>query len=405
MPASSLTRRALLLGAAGAAAGLSGCAGSKSGAPSSPSSPTSDQGPVPRGPLWRIAYERGIVYGASISTWMYKGDPAYAALFRREAALLWPEDDMLWYRIKRTPTSRIDFTYPDRIVEFAEKNHQLVLGGPGLVWDQGFGKGWADNVASTLSPKQARDVLFGTLRAMVRRYRGRVRAWIVCNEVTSPMGFSGLRTDVPWYTTIGSDYVADAFRAAREEDPHAFLMINEFGLDTVDQYGDQPVPRQKALLQVIDNLQHENVPLDGVGIQAHLLSAHFEQRFHAAEFRRFLHELAQRGLKILITEMDVLDYALPKAIKPRDRGVADIYRRYLDTALQEEAVIAVVSFGLSDKWSEEDQDNPRPDKVPQRPLPFDRDFRRKPDYDAIARSLAAAPKRAPAWQLPPGRRL
>lgn len=46
-----------------------------------------------------------------------------------------------------------------------------------------------------------------TVRAMVRRYRGRVAAWIVCNEVTDQEGDHGLRTDVPWYNTIGRHYV------------------------------------------------------------------------------------------------------------------------------------------------------------------------------------------------------
>jgi hypothetical protein len=62
-----------------------------------------------RTPLWEVAYRRGIVYGASISTWMYQDDPAYARLFRREAAMLWPEDDMLWYHVKPTPTAPLDF--------------------------------------------------------------------------------------------------------------------------------------------------------------------------------------------------------------------------------------------------------------------------------------------------------
>lgn len=358
-------------------------------------------------PLWEVAQRRGIVYGGSLSTWMYQasqgGQPAYGRLVGRETAMLWPEDDFLWYHLRPSPTSGLDFTYPDMIVEFAERHGQLIIGAPGLVWDEGFGDGWTDNDLWGMSHKRASHVLYSTVRAMVRRYRGRVQTWIVCNEVTDPEGKRGLRTDVPWYNTIGPGYVAEAFHQAHDEDPHALLLLNEFGFDTVNQYGDKPVPRQKATLQVLDHLLEHNVPVHGLGIQAHLIATDYAQRFHAREFRHFLHEVASRGLKIVITEMDVLDDGLPPAIKPRDRGVADVYRRFLDTALQEPEVIAVIQYGLSDKWSEENDDNPRADGVSRRPCPFDSQFRKKPAYYAIDEALENAPRRHPYWVPPKAR--
>jgi endo-1,4-beta-xylanase len=391
------TRRQLLQGAAGVAA-----AGVLSGAGPTLAGAAAKHHRHHR-PLWQIAQKRGIVYGGSISTWMYADDPAYKALFRRQVGMLWPEDDFLWYRLRPSPTSGLDFTYPDMIVEFAESNGQLVIGAPGLVWDEGFGPGWTDDDLWGMSHKRASHVLFSTVRAMVRRYRGRVVAWIVCNEVTDPAGKRGLRTDVPWYNTIGPGYVAEAFHQAHEQDPHALLMLNEFGFDTVNQYGDQPVPRQRAALEVIDNLLKHDVPLHGMGIQAHLLATDFKHRFHRREFRHFLRELAHRGLKIIITEMDVLDDGLPPAIGPRDRGVAEVYKRYLDTVLEEEAVISVVQYGLSDRWTEENDDNPRPDGVSRRPCPWDDNLKKKPAYYAIRNALEDAPHRHPYWVPPKAR--
>ena len=356
-----------------------------------------------RVPLWRVAQRRGIVYGGSISTWMYQDDAAYAHLFRREVAMLWPEDDFLWYHLRPSPTSGLDFTYPDIIVEFAERNGQLVIGAPGLVWDEGFGDGWTDDDLWGMSHKRASHVLFSTVRAMVRRYRGRVVAWIVCNEVTDPEGRHGLRTDVPWYNTIGPHYVAEAFHQAHEQDPHALLLLNEFGFDTINQYGDRPVPRQRATLEVLDHLLARDVPVHGLGIQAHLLATDFAHRFHREEFRHFLREVASRGLKILITEMDVLDDGLPPNIRRRDRGVAEVYKRYLDTVLEEEAVISVIQYGLSDRWTEENDDNPRDDGVSRRPCPFDDKLRPKPAFWAIDEALKHAPHRHPYWVPPKAR--
>ncbi|QDP95369.1 endo-1,4-beta-xylanase [Microlunatus elymi] len=354
--------------------------------------------------MWQDAWHRGIVYGGSISTWMYADDDAYAALFRQEVAMLWPEDDFLWYHLRPSPTSSLDFTYPDMIVEFAEANRQLIIGAPGLVWDEGFGDGWSDDDLWGMSQERASKVLFSTVRAMVRRYRGRVAGWIVCNEVTDPEGNHGLRTDVPWYNTIGPGYVSEAFYQSHEQDPRALLILNEFGLDTVNQYGDEPVPRQRALLEVIDSLLGADVPLHALGIEAHLLATDFAERFHRREFRGFLREVADRGLKILITEMDVIDDGLPAAVGPRDRGVADVYRRYLDTVLEEEAVISVIQYGLSDRWTEENEDNPRPDGADRRPCPYDTDLKPKPAYRAISGALSRAPRRRPYW-MPPRARL
>jgi endo-1,4-beta-xylanase len=396
-PEHVITRRSLLAGAAGVtAAGLLG------GVKPALGSTTAAARHHGRTPLWEVSQRRGIVYGASISTWMYADDPAYAHLFRREAAMLWPEDDFLWYHLRPSPTSGLDFTYPDMIVEFAERNHQLIIGAPGLVWDEGFGPGWTDDDLWGMDKKTASRILFSTVRAMVRRYRGKVQAWIVCNEVTDPAGKHGLRTDVPWYNTIGPGYVAEAFHQAHEQDPHALLLLNEFGFDTVNAFGDQPVPRQRATLEVLDNLLKHDVPVHGLGIQAHLLATDYKHRFHAKEFAHFLDEVSARGLKILITEMDVLDDGLPPAIGPRDRGVADVYHRFLDTALANKDVIAVIQYGLSDRWTEENDDNPRPDGVSRRPCPFDENLKPKPAFWAIDDALEHAPKRHPYW-VPPRR--
>ena len=384
-----VSRRSLLLGAAGvAAAGVVGVARPAAGASAAGGW---------RPPLWKQARRHGIVYGSSTATWQLE-DAEYARLFAREAAILFTEDDLLWWRLKPTPDSPLDFSYGDRIVGFAERHGMLVFGAH-LVWDEGFGEGWTDDDLWGLSRGEARHLLFGTVRAVVRHYRGRVDAWSVANEVTSPEGVRGLRTDVPWYQTIGPSYVAEAFRIAHRQDPKALLVLNEYGFETVNQYGDQPGPRRRATLQVIDRLLRDHVPVHALGIQAHLLADRFAERFNARAYRRFLDEVADRGLKILITEMDVLDDGLPADIAVRDRGVADVYRRYLDVTLDHHAVKALITFGLSDRYTWLQEDYPREDGAARRPLPFDENLRVKPAYYALSHSLRRAPWRRPLWPI------
>ena len=103
--------------------------------------------------------------------------------------------------------------------------------------------------------------------------------------------------------------------------------------------------------------------------------------------------------KILITELDVLDDGLPADSAERDAAIADAYRLYLDTALAEPAVAAVITFGLSDRYTWLQEDYPREDEEPRRPLPFDDELQPKPAYDALASALEQAADRDPLWQV------
>ncbi|HEY9637572.1 MAG TPA: endo-1,4-beta-xylanase, partial [Coleofasciculaceae cyanobacterium] len=77
----------------------------------------------------------------------------------------------------------------------------------------------------------------------------------------------------------------------------------------------------------------------------------------------------------------------------RDRIVAKVYEDYLSVVLEEPAVIAVLTWGLSDRYTWHSQFNPRQDKAPVRPLPLDAQLTRKFAWNAIARAFDSAPKR------------
>jgi endo-1,4-beta-xylanase len=394
-----VSRRSVIAGAAGAAAaGLVGSGLDGAMAASSAVAP-----PTGTKPLWVTAYKKGIVFGTAWATW--QEGRRFNSLVNREAAILFTQDDLLWYVLKPTPDSPLDFSYADRLFARAERQGMLVFAAH-LVWDEGFGEGWTDDDLWGLSERKARKLLFGTARAMLRRYRGRVAGWIVANEVTDPEGRRGVRTNVPWYHTIGPEYISEMFALAEEEDPGATRVLNEFGFETVNEYGDSPYARQKATLQVIDMLIKRGTPPQALGIQAHLLADRFAERFHPGRYQRFLREVTDRGLDILITEMDVLDDGLPKNAERRDRRVGQVYRRYLDAALDNEHVRAVMAFGLSDKYTWLEEDYPRDDGAQRRPLIFDRRCRRKPSFGTVRASLLDADKREPLWTPPralPGR--
>jgi endo-1,4-beta-xylanase len=386
-PTRRVSRRSLLIGGGLGAAAVAGGASALTGIVPAWGAPT--------GALYQAALAKGIRYGSSTATWQTQPDPAYAALFARESGMLMTEDDLLWYRLKPTPSSSLDFSYGDDMVSFAASNAQPVLAAH-LVWDEGLGEGWPPDALYFLSTQEARDLLLGpsgTIQQTVAHYRGQVKAWIVANEVTDGRrkDANGFWTVNPWYQTIGPSYVEEAFFNARAQDPNAILMINEFGFEQ----GSDAVSRRASILKAIDHLKSRNVPVQALGIQAHLNANGFARQFDAAAYRTFLSSVAARGLQIWITEMDVQDDGLKAPIPARDAAVADVYSRYLSVALQEPAVKVVLNFGLSDRYTWLQEDYPRRDGAPRRPLPFDENLQPKPAYNAILQALQGAPSRTP----------
>jgi endo-1,4-beta-xylanase len=347
---------------------------------------------APTGQLYQAARAKGILYGSSTATWQFQPDPAYAALFAREAGMLFTEDDLLWYRLKPTPTAPLDFSYGDAAFAFAESNAQSVFAAH-CVWDEGLGDGWPPDALYFLTEQEARNHLYPTIQAEVSRYAGRTKAWVVCNEVTDGRrkDANGFWTVNPWWQTIGPEFAEEAFFVARQNDANAILIMNEFGTEQ----GSSATAKRTSVLQAIDYLKSRGAPIGALGIEAHLTYQGFANNFNATAFRSFLSQVAARGLHIFITELDVLDDGLKANIAQRDTGVAQVYSTFLNAALQEPAVKIVLTFGLSDRYTWLQEDFPRRDGAARRPLPFDENLQPKPAYTAILNAFNAAPPRTP----------
>ena len=72
----------------------------------------------------------------------------------------------------------------------------------------------------------------------------------------------------------------------------------------------------------------------------------------------------------------------------------------IEPFVETQARKGVVSFGLSDRYTWLEEDYPRSDGAPRRPLPFDDAMRPKPAFDAVHDVLSSAAPRQPMW-IPP----
>ena len=341
--------------------------------------------------LRKLAAEKGLLYGTTISARQITGDPRFVDLVLQQTGLVVAENDMKWQVMNRGARGDDDYGPADTVAAFALENN-LALRGHNLLWYHRT-PNWFFDLDNRQDIEAA---IVERIRGLAGRYRGMVHSWDVVNEPIEPKDGrpDGLRTGV-FLEMFGPDYLDLAYRTAREADPAARLVVNEYDveLDTPEQE-----VRRTTLLNVLERMRRSGTPVDAVGVQAHLSCAGGPP-FSAARLRRFLADVAGLGLTIQITELDVTDENAPADEAVRDRLVADAYSRFLDAALDEPAVKMVVTWGLSDRHSwivrkETHESKWRADGLPSRPLPFDADLKPKPAFEAIAQAFVHAPPRA-----------
>lgn len=328
--------------------------------------------------LRAIAAEKKMYFGAAASWPLLRDDQLYAKHFAAECNMLVPEN-VLKMQLVQPEQGKFNFEAGDFMAEFC-RTHGMKMRGHTLVWHSQMGP-W---VKGAIHRDNARRLLESHVRTVAARYRGLIESWDVVNEAIEVKdGVAGGLRKTTWLEFLGPEYIDMAFRAARDGDPETALVYNDYGLDYADPASDA---KREAVLKLLRGMLERKVPLHGFGTQAHLNIASRE-KFDPAVLRRFLGEVARLGLKIYVTELDVVDQALPDDIEARDKAVAEFYEAYLSAALDEKAVVAVLTWGLTDRYSWLARRHPRASGAPIRPLPLDLDYNRKPAWRAIARAI------------------
>jgi endo-1,4-beta-xylanase len=279
---------------------------------------------------------------------------------------------MKWADIRPTRDA-YRFEKADSIIDFARQN-KLEVRGHTLAWYGGL-PAWTNEIDSRA---EAERELVDHIKTVVSRYRGVIPSWDVVNEplVDFPESSASLRPCV-WTKHLGADYLSIALRTTAMVDPQARLVLNEYD---VEFKGPRFAARRKALLQLLRSLRDKDVPLHGVGLQAHLFA---DRAIDRDGLQSFLSEIAALKLDVLITELDVVDYELPGKVGERDALVAKMAAEFLGSVCEVVRPKAILTWGLSDRYTWVPIYFKRPDGMLNRPLPLDADFRRKPLFDVI----------------------
>ena len=322
------------------------------------------------------AAEADLAFGASIAS-VIAQDADYAQLYKDETRLV-TTDYALKFGSLRPTRETFDFSGADYLIGFAQQNN-LGVRGHTMIWNENI-PAWV----KALSSAETRRLFDGHIDAVAGHCAGKIQSWDVVNEPFWPAhGKMGGFRDGPWFAAFGEAYVERALRRTAAADPAARLCVNEAHCENDNEWGRGIRPR---LLRLIDTLQERGAPLHAVGLQCHLRP---DEPHDDVFFRRYLEQIAERGLDIYITELDVDDQSFTADIGQRDEAVARRYETFLREVLQVRAVKQVILWELSDKYSWYRTSFARPpgsQRLP-RPLPFDDAMRRKPAWEGIARAF------------------
>lgn len=329
------------------------------------------------------AAARDRLIGAFLNQRPLRWDQQQRDVLAREFNLFSALDGFNW-RMLRPARGQYQFCAADQLVAFAEANRMRVHAGM-LTWDKN--PPWLED------GKFSRDELIAILRehiqTVVGRYRGRIHAWNVVNEVFEYDNSGRLRTDTVWARGIGPEYIDMAFRFAHEADPQATLLFNDVAAEGTGcearcgSGGGSRNLKSDALYEFVKGMLARGVPINGVGMQTHWGARLSYPSVDPATVAPNMKRLADLGLEVWITEMDVP--IQEPATAEKLAAQAQTYRDMLEVCLAAPNCKAFIVFGIydGDSWLLE---RPKFNGLTA-PLLFDEAFRPKPSYEALAEVL------------------
>ncbi|TDB94272.1 endo-1,4-beta-xylanase [Actinomadura sp. 7K534] len=314
--------------------------------------------------LKEAAAAKGIVFGTAAAQ-SHMGESAYVNTLNREFNQLTPENEMKW---ETTEPSRNSFNYgaADQLVSHAQSQGMAVRGHT-LVWHSQL-PDWVESISSRT---ELLDVMRNHISNVAGHFRGDIDYWDVVNEAFEDG--TGARRDTVFQRVIGDGYIEEAFRAARAADPGAELCYNDYNIDGRNAKSD-------AVYAMVQDFKSRGVPIDCVGLQAHLIVGSLPGDIQA-NIQRF----ADLGVNVYITELDIRMQTPPDSQKLAQQ--ASDYRAVTSACVAVAACKGITVWGVTDKYS----------WVPDvfegegAALLFDDNYNKKPAYDATLEALGGDP--------------
>ena len=264
----------------------------------------------------------------------YGADAAYRSAVGRYDAVT-PESALKIDQLQPAQ-GRYEFGFGDRMVDWARANGKP-MHGTTLIWCyDAVLPSWLLSRAWTRAELIA--VMQDHVRTVMDHFKGRVPAWDVVNEAFAA---NGTRRDCLWQRVIGDQWIELALQAARDADPGAKLFYNETGAD---------IPNSKfgAMETMAKDFVARGVPLDGIGLQNHLLQGDGPLQFLAEDAMR---RIAALGLAVHVSELDGITSTFPGAREQKLDRQAQAFQTVASACQAVEACFRITMWGAADHWS------------------------------------------------------
>ncbi len=198
------------------------------------------------------------------------------------------------YDLIHPSESEYDFTELDKLVDFTSDNNKPVHMFH-LVWGEGNHlPEWLKN--GRYSKEQIAGLSRDHVSKVAGHFKGRVAAWSVVNEAfTRSQGVYGLRD---WWADNVDNHtqlIDDSFVLARQADPNAKLLLNDFNNEGINSVSD-------AMFTYIKDAKARGVPIDGLGMQMHIDGNNPPKK---ADVIKNIQRFGEIGVPTYVTEFDV----------------------------------------------------------------------------------------------------
>ncbi len=293
---------------------------------------------------------------------------------------------------------KYNFDESDAFVKYAQENELTIIGHT-LVWKNSapdwFFKG---DDGKQVTREVLIERLQNYIKTVVSRYKGMITYWDVVNEAVDVFKtkngekYAKLKS-TPWYDIIGEEYIKIAYEAAHKADPNCKLLYNDYNM----------YQREKInfIIEMVLSLRSEGVPIHGIGSQGHMFMKH--PKLEDIEY--WLKQCSNAKIPLHITELDVS--VLPNAWKHKGASVEDRFdlaeefnpypKGLPKFILKQQAKRYKALFKLFLKYSSSIErvtfwgvwdGNSWRNYLPMKgrtdyPLLFDRNFDKKPAYNAL----------------------
>ncbi|RDB25915.1 Endo-1,4-beta-xylanase A [Hypsizygus marmoreus] len=293
-------------------------------------------------------------------------DTAYVDLLSntKEFNQLTPGNSMKWDATEGTQGT-FTFTKADQIVTLAQQNGQLIRGHT-CVWHSQL-PSWV--TAGNFDASTLTSIIQTHTTNVVGHFKGKI-------TMTSPLQTVGM------LSMVGHQWTIDHHSPTRVSDPLSSPLPFKLPVPQILQQNSTSTTitsmavgtgaKSTAMVNLVKSLKASGVPIDGVGIQAHLIVGQVPSTIQAN-----IAQFAALGVEVAITELDIR-MTLPATAALLEKQKKD-YQTVIAACKAVSDCIGVTIWDYTDKYSWV------PSVFPGQgaPLPWDANLVKKPAYDGI----------------------